>query len=114
MEKFNPIVLTDTDTNEKYTLEFTRDTVKFAESRGFKIEEIADMPMTKSIELFWYAFRAHHMSVSREKAEKILIDDLKGFPDGMIERLYNLYRQPFNALVRDEDASKNARMTVEM
>ena len=36
-ENVKPIRLTDTETGEKYTLEFSRESVKFAEQRGFKL-----------------------------------------------------------------------------
>ena len=34
-EKVKPLILTDNDTGEKYTLEFSRESVRFAEARGF-------------------------------------------------------------------------------
>ena len=35
--KVNPMTITDNETGEKYILDFTRESVKFAEQRGFKI-----------------------------------------------------------------------------
>lgn len=115
-EKVKPIVLRNPETNEVYTLEFNRETVKFAEQRGFDIAKVGDYPMTMLPELFWYAFRMHHKSVSKEKAERILFDDLGGMPDGMAERLGALYASPFEALTNsdDEESAKNRKMTVEM
>lgn len=115
MEKENvkPIVLTNTETNETYTLEFTRDTVKHAERQGFDIDNIDKAPLTMTIELFYLAFRAHHKNVTREKAEKILFEDLGGVPDGMLERLIKLYALPFESLINNEGNSKNAKMTVQ-
>lgn len=115
-EKVKPIVLTDTETGEKYTLEFTRDSVRFAESRGFEIEKLDKTPMTTIPDLFYYSFRANHKWVSREKADRILFEDLGGLPDGMVERLGELYAAPFDSLIQTEDegGTKNSRMTVEM
>ena len=112
-EKVNPIILTDTETGDVYTLEFNRESVRFAEARGFSIDDVARYPFTKLPELFWYAFRMHHMSVSKEKADRILFDMLGGMPEGMAERLGALYGEPFKALTNEEQKPKNARMTVE-
>ena len=50
-----PIII-KSDT-EEFTLEFNRESIKFAEMRGFKIDEVSSFPMTKVPELFFYAFR---------------------------------------------------------
>ena len=115
-EVVKPIVLTDTETNERYTLEFNRESVKFAEDRGFSIDDVTRYPMVKSIELFWFAFRMHHKNISKEKAERILFDDMGGMPKGMLERLVQLYNEPFDTLVNDEDDGevKNSKMMVEL
>lgn len=113
-EEVRPIRLIDKENGDAYTLEFDRDAVKFAESRGFDIDEVGHLPYIKTVELFWYAFRMHHKSVSLEKAERILTEDLGGMPDGMMERLAQLYSKPYEVLVQDEEKAKNAKMTVEM
>lgn len=110
----NPIVIRDKETGDVFTLEFDRESVKFAESRGFRIEDVGDFPMTKIPELFWYAFRKNHKRVSKEQAERIL-DMIGGLRPGLMERLGQLYALPFNALTNndDEGEEKNGRMTVE-
>ena len=110
----NPITIRDTETGDVFTLEFDRESVKFAESRGFKIEDVGDFPMTKIPELFWYAFRKNHKRVSKEQAERIL-DLIGGLRPGLMERLGQLYALPFNALTNNDDdgEEKNGRMTVE-
>ena len=113
-EKINPIILHDTEEGVDYTLEFNRESVRFAEARGFDISDVGKFPMTKLPELFYYAFRMHHKSVSREKSDRILFDYLGGMPDGMAERLGALYSAPFDALTASEEKSKNARITVEL
>ena len=113
-EEIRPITLRDKESGETYTLEFDRDAIKFAESRNFDIDDVGRLPYIKTVELFWYAFRMHHKSVSLEKAERILTQDLGGMPDGMMERLAQLYSKPFDALVQTEETVKNAKMTVEM
>ena len=114
-EHVKPIILHDAEEGVDYTLEFDRDSVRFAEARGFDIADVGKFPMTKVPELFFYAFRMHHKSVSREKTDRILFEYLGGLPDGMAERLGALYSAPFEALTADEGKpAKNARITVEM
>jgi hypothetical protein len=115
-ERVKPLVLTDNDTGEKYTLEFSRESVKFAEARGFNLDDVAKLPMTKIPELFFYAFRMHHKNIARERTDRILFEDMGGMPDGMLERLGMLYSAPFEALANataEDGEPKNAKVTVE-
>ena len=112
-EKVKPIILKMED-GEEFTLEFSRESIRFAEARGFDIDEVAKYPMTRVPELFWYAFRMHHPRISKEQAERILIDDMGGMPKGMAERLGQLYAAPFEALSSDDGERKNCKVTVEM
>lgn len=115
MENVKPIVLTDTETNEVYTLEFTRETVKFAQRNGFNIDDIDTKPFLAVPDLFYYAFRANHKFMTHEKTDKILYDDLGGLPDGALERLAKLYYKPYESLLNSSENKerKNAKMTVE-
>lgn len=109
-----PIVLRSTENpNEVYVLEFNRESVRFSEARGFRIGDLDTFSMTSVEDLFWYAFRKNHMKVTREKAMDILYNQMKGLPDGMVERLAELYAVPVNTLAQDDD-EKNSMMTVEM
>ena len=117
-EKVKPIILHDLENDEDYTLEFDRDSVKVAESRGFDIEDVGKFPMTKVPELFFYAFRMHHPKMARNQTDRILFDVLKGLPEGVAERLGALYGVPYEALngkKNNEGTDEgNARMTVEL
>ena len=113
-EKVKPIKLTDTATGDTYTLEFNREAVKFAESRGFAITEVEKFPMT-IYDLFYYAFRMHHRNVPREKTDKIIDDGfggIAGIPAGMLERLVELYADTFGTLYDENE--ENPRMVVEL
>ena len=112
-EKAKPIVIHDEEHQKDYTLEFNRETVVFAEQRGFSMEDISRYSMVRLPELFFYAFRMHHPNISKAVTDKILFDDLGGMPEGMAERLGELYAIPYNSLVGGKQA-KNPRMTVEM
>lgn len=108
-----PIVLRN-DRGDVYVLEFNRDTVKFAEARGFKAQALEDGVSISNMEdLFFYAFHMHHPAVSKANTDHILYDELGGFPEGMLERLAELYMVPFNTLIQDEEKAKNSKMTVE-
>jgi len=113
-ERVKPIKLTDTETGDEYILEFDRESIRFAEARGFDVDDVAKYPMTKIPELFFYAFRMHHKNVSRANTDKILFEVLGGMPEGFAERLGALYAAPFEALNNKNGEAKNSKMTVEM
>ena len=113
IERVQPIIITDSETGKEYTLEFNRDSVRFAEQRGFSMADVDRQPFIKLPELFYYAFRMHHMSVSKEKTDKILFEDLGGLMDGMAERLGQLYSNPYDALINKENKPKNPNVTVQ-
>ena len=114
LQEIRPIILTDTESGEKYTLEFTRDSVAYAQYKGFVIDDVNVKPMVAIPDLFRYAFRAHHKNISTLKIDK-LFDELGGLPDGMLERLVELYYKPYNCLFNaDEGETKNAKVTVEL
>ena len=113
-EQVKPIIIHDTENGIDYTLEFNRDSIRFAEQRGFDIDDVGKYPLTKVPELFWYAFRMHHMRLSKEQTDRILFDEMGGMPKGMAERLGELYAAPLKALSQDEEKGKNSRVTVDM
>lgn len=113
-EQIKPVILRDQTNGEIYVLEFNRDTVKFAEQRGFKIGSIdAGVVVTTTEDLFYYAFRMHHPKMSKADTDKILYDKLHGMPDGMLLRLIDLYVLPIETLKQKEEEAKNLTMTVE-
>lgn len=119
-EKVKPIVLKDNSKKKEYTLEFSRDTVRFAESRGFVPDDVDKYPMTKIYEFFFYAFRMHHPKMSRAETDAIIDDwgGIRGIPDGVLERLGQLYAAPFGTLADEEsdeekaEREKNMKVTV--
>lgn len=117
IEMVKPITLTDTESGKKYVLEFSRATVKVAEQNGFDKELIDSQPTLQITRLFYASFLKNHPNMTFAKAEKV-IDELKGLPKKMIERLVQLYNYASDTLIRDEDedeeALKNAKLTVEM
>ena len=113
-KQIKPIILKDDNNGDIFVLEFNRDTVKYAEARGFKISAFDEgVVVSTTEELFFYAFRMHHPNKSRADTDKILYEKLKGMPTGMLERLIDLYVLPINALKQDDEEAKNSTMTVE-
>lgn len=102
MNDVKPIKITDTKTGEVYTLEFDKESVRFAESRGFDIEDVARFPILKTEELFWYAFRKHHKRVDMLKARKLL-EGIGPLPEDFMERLIALYAKPYEAFTESEE-----------
>ncbi len=113
IDEVKPIIIHDEEKGVDYTLEFNRDTVRFAEARGFDIDDVGKFPLTKLPELFFYAFRMHHPNIARANTDKILFEDLGGVPEGMVERLGVLYAVPLKALSSKENKAKNPKVTVE-
>lgn len=114
-EKVNPIIITDNESGAEYTLEFSRESVKFAEQRGFSMNDIERYPMTKLPELFYYAFRMHHKMIPREKTDKLF--ERMIFPKGFFERLGKLYALPLSFLAEEteeENEGENPTITVQM
>lgn len=112
-DRLNPITLTLQD-GTVYTLDFNRESVKFAESRGFKIDELFDFPMN-NIPFFWFlAFRMHHKNVARSKTDQIL-EEMHGLNKEILERLHQLYNNTYDTLINVEDEpAKNSTVTVEL
>lgn len=114
-ERINPVRVTDNETSKVYELDFSRESVKFAENRGFAVDEITKFPVTRIPELFYFAFRKNHKNVARSQTDSLL-ENMGGISGKMMERLMQLYNQAAltHIISTDEDAEKNAKVTVEL
>jgi len=94
-----------------YELDFSRESIVFAENRGFKVDEVAVYPVTRISELFYYSFRKKHRNVSREKTDKFM-EDWGGIPESVLKRLVELYNQAAmsNNIQLDEDETATVEM----
>lgn len=113
-EKIKPIEIVDKSTNTTYVLEFSKNSVQYAEQHGFILAELSQKPITRIPELFHYAFRKNHKGITKERTDEIF-ERMKGLPDGMLERLIELYLEPYACLIQDDEAEqdeKNAELTV--
>lgn len=113
--KIMPIRITDNDNGNVYELDFCRESVKFAEARGFKTEDVSDFPVTKIPEFWFYAFRMHHKSLAKNQTDALL-EKMGGMTPNVAARLIELYNQAAtsNNIQDDEDLAKNAKVTVEL
>lgn len=119
-DRVNPIRLTDhngiiKNPEDVYELDFSRESIVFAEEQKFKLEYVAEFPQKYIRRLFYYSFRKNHRNVPLEKTDKF-VDAWGGIPEGVLKRLIELYNQAAtsNNIQTDEDAEKNAAVTVEM
>ena len=88
--------------DEKYCLEFNRETVKLLEKNGFKIDEFLDKPMNNIELVFTAAFVKNHAKIKQTLVEEIY----ESCPDKtklivalqqMIEECYDsLFDEPSN------------------
>ena len=103
---------------EKYTLDFNRDSAKFAEHRGVRVSNPENMDTSTVEELFYCSFRAHHMKISKADADDIMNEafDKKGMPLTWLSRLIELFTQAGLGSVIDfaNSEAKNSNVTVEM
>lgn len=115
-ERVKPIVITIKDTDEKYTLEFSRETVQTTIRTGFRRAEIDDRPEEMIPLLFYGAFLMHHPKMSKRKTDNILENVLHGLDPDWLERLVELYNSPLKETVheKDEEEIKNMGAVVEL
>lgn len=93
-----------------YVLEFTRRTISEMERKGFNAEALVNKPMTMIPALFQGAFLAHHRYVKKEVIDDIFSHMKK--KDELMERLVNMYNEPFEAMVEEpEDDEGNVDWT---
>lgn len=100
--------------DKTYTLEFSRNSVKFAESIGLTMSAVTEMetPATTIPLLFFAAFKMHHPEISRSDADKILVEDLGGIEREELRRLIELYCSPTTSLFHSEGAErKNVKVS---
>lgn len=88
--------------NDKtYTLEFTRNSIKQMEAKGFRISDLRDMPVTTIPEFFAGAFIANHRWAKRELIDEIFEGLEK--KDDLIGALGEMYSDTLTSLIGDEE-----------
>lgn len=115
-DRIPPIRITDNDSGKVYELDFSRESVAFVESQGYKIDETFDYPNINVPKLFYFAFRKNHKNMPLNKTRELL-DKMGGLTEDIAIRLVDLYRQATlanNVIQEKEDLSKNSHVTVEL
>lgn len=115
-DRVKPIIITDKDTGMTYELDFSRESVRFVESQGFRVDQLFDYPNVNVPKFFYYAFRKNHRNVPLDKTEDLL-NKLGGLTEKIAVRLVDLYRQATmsnNVIQTEEELEKNSHMTVEL
>lgn len=114
-ERIHPMRWTDTDTDTVYTLDFNKESVRFAESKKFVLGDVGDFISSGAEDLFYYAMRMHHKNLSRTQTNA-LFKKLGGFTIAELERLGQLYQQAqySNSILLDDEVEKNRVGTVEL
>ena len=112
-KRVEPIVL-EYEGGKTYTLEFSRETVAMAENRGFNREDFGAKMMIRVPELFYFAFMKNHPTISKEKTDKILFEDLGGVSEALSQRLTDLFNAPYKYLFNETGEVKNPKLTVRL
>lgn len=94
---------------KEYTLEYTRNTVRQMERRGFVADDISVRPMTVLPDLFAGAFLANHSQLKREKIDKIY--DAMGDKQKLIGALTEMYNDTIETLLAEPEEGKNVAWT---
>lgn len=88
---------------KEYTLEFNRATVTMAERAGFTMEDLDSKMMTRVPELFYYAFKMHHPSMTKKQTDEILFEGFHGLTQDEMAELGTLYAEPYKTLINKEE-----------
>lgn len=105
--------ITITDKNNVYVLEFSRESVVFAEQRGWEWDDALRYPATKLKELFFFAMRMHHPKMAKANTDE-LYDKMGGITPAMVSRLKDLYELCLTSLIRDDEEAPKNGIVVEL
>lgn len=117
--KAEPIRITDSRNHREYILDFTRETVVFAEDRDFDWDLVVTKPATMIPLIWWVAFRRYQPKVSKTEAEELL-NAIGGVTPAILARLHELYDQSITSLINldeeesAEESAKNVMVSVKM
>ena len=114
--RIDPVKITDNETGTTYILDFNRESVMFAEARGFDTELLVKFPVSNFPDFLFYALRANHKNIARNQSDK-LYERLGGYSPEFLERLLQLYNQAAfanNIVEATEEMGKNGNLTVEL
>lgn len=103
--------LTITYEGNKYTLAYSRESVRMIEQTGFDIGKIESMPASMIPQLFYGAFAMYHKGIKRKLVDEIWKAMTR--KDELIVALVEMYGETIEDLLGDnEDNTKNATWEV--
>ena len=91
-----------------YRLTFTRKTVQMMEQNGFRIENVAAMPMTYLPQLFRGAFLANHRFTKTEKIDE-MFEHMTNKSE-LINRLTEMYNDTLITLLNDPEEDDSGKI----
>lgn len=95
-----------THKDKTYILDYTRETVKMMENRGFRISEIVDFPTNRIPELFYGAFLANHKHIEKSETDKIYYE--MDNREELLNDLAKMYNEPVKALMSSDGEKGNS------
>ena len=98
--------ITFTYEDKDYTLEYSRNSIRAMERKGFIADDIATKPMSVLPDLFAGAFVKNHPTTKRETIDKIY--EMMADKRTLVEALIELYNDPIEALL-DEPKEGNVK-----
>lgn len=87
---------------KKYTLEYTRETVKQMERDGFRSSDVIDKPMNSLPRLFAGAFKAHHKYGTKPETINKIFNSFTN-KDALFEKLAEMYNYPMEEMLDEPD-----------
>ena len=90
---------------KEYTLEYTRESVKQMEREGFVAGDVVNKPMSTLPKLFAGAFKAHHRFDVKQKDIDEMFDLFRN-KQALVEKLSEMYAEPMEALLDDDNIDK--------
>lgn len=105
------IYLTDPTTNVKYTIEYDRDSVVYAESIGFDASKAASAYGTDMVTVFRAGFHKNHPFVAKDVVYGIW--DRIADKQGLFTVLMEMFMEPFNALMQEPEEGGAGNVTWE-
>lgn len=96
-----------------YTLEFSKNSVRYAEGIGLKLDEIENMPFTMLMLLFHCAFKMHHPDMTIDDTDSVY-DEIEGLTDEEFKKIVDLYKAQVTSFIRKKDVGerKNGRVSL--
>lgn len=94
----------------RYTLEYSRRTVRQMENNGFRIDDLNTKPLTFLSDLFAGAFKKNHRAVKADEIDRM--QELFADKEKLTETLMSMYSETLETLTtNNEDEDKENLIT---